>query len=59
MSANLKIYSLSDLNEKGEGILTLINAGNERFAVTVDDPALAYFESRIKAVREKAKEKAQ
>ena len=57
MSAGLKIYSLSDLNERGDAILTLINADNERFALTLADGDLAYFEARILAVRSKAKEK--
>ena len=53
----LKIYSLSDLNERGDAILTLINQENERFALTLTDGDLAYFEARILAVRAKVKEK--
>ena len=56
MDGRLKIKSLSDFNEVGDAVLSLIRADDQQFGIVVRDADLAFLEARIKAVRAKGKE---
>jgi hypothetical protein len=56
MDGRLKIKSLSDFNEVGDAVLSLIRADDQQFGIVVRDADLAFFEARIKAVRAKGAE---
>jgi hypothetical protein len=57
MDGRLKIKSLSDFNEVGDAVLTLIRADDQQYGVVVRDPDLAFLEARIAAVRAKLTDK--
>jgi hypothetical protein len=57
MDGRLKIKSLSDFNEVGDAVLSLIRQDDQQFGIIVRDADLAFFEARIKAVRAKADDK--
>jgi hypothetical protein len=56
VDGRLKIKSLSDFNEHGDAVLSLIRQDDQQFGIIVRDADLAFFEARIKAVRAKAEE---
>jgi hypothetical protein len=58
MDGRLKIKALSDYNEVGDAVLSLIRADDQQFGIVVRDADLAFLEARIKAVRAKAAERA-
>jgi len=45
----LRLQSLSDLNELGECILTLVRQDNQQFSVTLTDRDLRFWQARIAA----------
>jgi hypothetical protein len=57
MDGRLKIKALSDFNEVGDAVLSLIRQDDQQFGIIVRDADLAFFEARIKAVRAKADDK--
>jgi hypothetical protein len=57
VDGRLKIKSLSDFNEVGDAVLSLIRQDDQQFGIVVRDADLAFFEARIKAVRAKADDK--
>jgi hypothetical protein len=57
MHTRLKLFSLSDENERGDALLTLIRADNEKYAVTLNRGDIDYWEARIAAIKQKRAEK--
>lgn len=52
----LKLHSLSDLNARGDAILTLIRADNQKYVVTMTESDASYWYARLEAILTKAKE---
>lgn len=53
----LKIQSLSDLNERGHGLLTFIRADDVKCLITVTESDLEFWRARIDSVLLKAKDR--
>jgi hypothetical protein len=53
----LKLQSLSDLNERGDALFTLIRADNEKYVVMLTEADLTFWRSRLDSVLLKAKDK--
>jgi hypothetical protein len=56
VDGRLKIKSLSDFNEVGDAVLSLIRQDDQQFGIIVRLEDLTFFEARIAAVKAKAKE---
>lgn len=52
----LKLHSLSDLNGRGDAVLTLIRADNQKYVVTMTEADLSFWQARLEAVMTKAEE---
>jgi hypothetical protein len=53
----MKLFSLSDENERGQSLLTLIRADNERYVVTLDESDIDFWDARIAAIKLKRAER--
>ena len=57
MDSRLKLFSLSDENERGQSLLTLIRADDERYAVTLNSGDIDFWDARIAAIKLKRAER--
>jgi hypothetical protein len=51
MADQAKLFSLSDINGKGEAKLSIVRADNEKFSVILDEGERTYWEARLAAIR--------